>query len=90
MFTVKSQGREKDLPLNQKKKKRFLRQSGFRSRGRPKPGYLAGAGADTLARLRIHRKYLFNNSRKLHGTYLIFKFFKRQHIEKLEMKLEPD
>ena len=33
----------------------------------PEPGYLAGAGAFTLARL--HLKYLFNNSRKLHGTY---------------------
>ena len=27
-----------------------------------------GAGAVTLARLRLHLKYLFNNSRKLHGT----------------------
>ena len=34
----------------------------------PEPGYLAGAGAVTLARLRLHLKYLFNNSRKLHGT----------------------
>ena len=43
--------------------------AGFRSRSRgiwlePEPGYLAGAGAVTLARL--HLKYLFNNSRKLH------------------------
>ena len=30
------------------------------------PGYLAGAGAITLARL--HLEYLFNNSRKKHGT----------------------
>ena len=35
----------------------------------PEP-YLAGAGAVTLARvrLRLHLKYLFNNLRKLHGT----------------------
>ena len=46
---------------------------GFRSRNwsrsRPEPGYLAGAGAVTLARLRLHLKYLFNNSRKLHRTW---------------------
>ena len=29
------------------------------------PGYLAGAGAVTLARLRLQIEYLFNNSRKL-------------------------
>ena len=40
--------------------------AGFRSRSRPEPGYLAGAGAVTLARLLI--VYLFNNSRKLNGT----------------------
>ena len=38
----------------------------------PELGYLAGAGAVTVARLRIriglHLKYLFNNSRKLYGT----------------------
>ena len=45
--------------------------SWFRSRSRPEPWYLAGAGAVALARLRLqlHLKYLFNNSRKLHGTY---------------------
>ena len=46
--------------------------SGFRSRSRPEPGYLAGAraGAFTLAqlRLRLHLKYLFNNSQKCYGT----------------------
>ena len=31
-------------------------------------GYLAGAGAVTLARLQLRLKYLFNNSHKLHGT----------------------
>ena len=37
--------------------------SGFRSRSRPEPGYLAGAraGAVTWARLWLHLKYLFNN-----------------------------
>ena len=42
----------------------------FRSRSRPEPEpeYLAGAGAVSLARLWLHLKYLFNNSRKLHGT----------------------
>ena len=39
-----------------------------RSRSRPEPGYLAGAGAVILARLRLNLKYLFNNSRKLNGT----------------------
>ena len=39
-------------------------QSGFRRQSRPEPGYLAGAGAVTLAKL--HLKNLFNNSRKLH------------------------
>ena len=34
----------------------------------PEPGYLAGAGAVTLVRLRLHLDYLFNNSRKLHGS----------------------
>ena len=42
--------------------------TGFRSQSHPEPGYLAGAGAVTLARLRLHLEYLFNNSRKLHGT----------------------
>ena len=32
------------------------------------PGYLAGDGAVTLARVRLHLKYLLNNSRKLHET----------------------
>ena len=32
------------------------------------PGYLAGAGAVTLAGLRLHRKYLLNNSCKIYGT----------------------
>ena len=44
------------------------RTAGFQSRSRPEPGYLAGAGAVTLARLRLHLKYLFNNSCKLYGT----------------------
>ena len=39
-------------------------QSGFRRQSRPEPGYLAGAV--TLAKLRLHLKNLFNNSRKLH------------------------
>ena len=43
-------------------------EAGFRSRSRPEPGYLAGAGAVTLARLRLHLKYLLNNSCKIHGT----------------------
>ena len=36
----------------------------------PEPGYLAGggAGAVTLARLRLHLTNLFNNSRKLYET----------------------
>ena len=42
--------------------------AGFRSRSRPEPGYLAGAGAVTLARLRLHLKYLLNNSCKIYGT----------------------
>ena len=47
--------------------------AGFWSRSlsepeQPEPGYLAGAGAITLARLRFHLKYLFNNSLKLYGT----------------------
>ena len=40
----------------------------IRSRSHPEPEYLAGAGAVTLARLRLHLKYLFNKSRKLYGT----------------------
>ena len=43
-------------------------QPGFRSWSCPELGYLAGAGAVTLARLRLYLEYLFNNSRKLHGT----------------------
>ena len=43
-------------------------ESGFRSLSCPKLGYLDGAGAVTLAWLRLHLKYLFNNSRKLYGT----------------------
>ena len=41
---------------------------GFWSWSHQELGYLAGAGAVTLARPRLHLKYLFNNSRKLHGT----------------------
>ena len=44
--------------------------TGFRSR--TEPGYLARARAVTLARLRLHLKYLFNNSRKLYGTLTSF------------------
>ena len=42
--------------------------AGFWSRSRLEPGYLAWARAVTLAWLQLHLKYLFNNSRKLHGT----------------------
>ena len=34
----------------------------------PEPGYLAGAGAVTLARLRLHLLYFLNNSCKIFGT----------------------
>ena len=47
---------------------------GFWSRSRLEPGYLAGAGAITLARLWLHLKYLFNNSRKLYGTCVRARF----------------
>ena len=46
----------------------YTKKAGFRSQSRPEPGYLAGARAVTLARLRLHLDYLFNNSRKLYGT----------------------
>ena len=42
--------------------------AGLRSRICPEPGYLAGAGAVTLARLRLHLKYLFNKI--IHANYI--------------------
>ena len=48
----------------------------------PEPEYLAGApGAVTLARLRFHIKYLFNNSRKLDGTYSSLDVFSKVNIK---------
>ena len=41
---------------------------GFGAGAAQSRGYLAGAGAVTLARLRLHFKYLLNNSCKIYGT----------------------
>ena len=50
----------------------IMAKSEFRSRSwsRPEPGYLSGAGAVTLARLRLWLllEYLFNNSQKWNLT----------------------
>ena len=40
-----------------------------------------GAGAVTLARLRLYLEYLFNNSRKLHGTLTSFDVFSKVNIK---------
>ena len=50
---------------------------GFGAKATQSQGIWAGAGKEsvTLTLLRVHLKYLFNNSHKLHGTLPLFMLF---------------
>ena len=55
--------------------------AGFRSRSCTELGYLAGVGAVTLVRLRLHLKYLFHNSRKITWYLTSFDVFSKVKIK---------
>ena len=86
----KISGQRERPTIKPKKKKSFYANQGFRAGAAQswgiwlalEPTLWPGLESTVNICLIIHANYMELN--------LIFKFFKRQHIEKLEMKLEPD